>query len=165
MAARAQIPNMPGFYWEYQTGHGFRGRHAYNPNTQESLSLRAAAGVRDGKTKLDQALLYATHPRKVEMSKDGKWRDITFNSIYGMTRYASTRRGGHGMVLTGTGIPTNKYKTDKGDNAYRALGVARDASWYRSNLRGTLGEAYGKYGNMFKDPTNHPTFVLRERVL
>jgi hypothetical protein len=164
MATRAEIKNMPGFYWEYQSGHGFRGRHAFNPNTQESLSGRAGAEVRDGKTKLDQALIYAAHPRKVQMSKDGKYRDITFNTIYGMTRYASTRQQNTGLILTGSGIPTTKYKNDKGDIAYRALGPAKNGATIRSNMRRTLGEAYGRYDNMFKDPGQTPTYVLREMV-
>lgn len=52
MPQKAEIPELPGFFWEYEPGHGYVGRHAYNPLTGEAYSQKQVRHVRAGEKTL-----------------------------------------------------------------------------------------------------------------
>jgi hypothetical protein len=160
LATPGTIKNMPGFIWVYQSAHGFRGRHSYNPNTGESLSTRQTSDVRDGKVRLEQALIYAAHPRRIFMSKDKRYQVYVFNTIYGMVRYARTHDF-PAMYLVGYGKPNSKYK-EKGDQSYLALSKMQGSSAFEG--RTALETAYAKFDGVFDEPAKTPTFTLMVRV-
>lgn len=54
MAEKREIPNMPGFFWQYEPGMGYLGRWALNPLTGESYSKRQADYVKTGQKTLEE---------------------------------------------------------------------------------------------------------------
>jgi hypothetical protein len=167
MAARKPVEGLPGFVWVYPGDadmHGFRGRHAYNPNTGASLSLRQTQSVQKGEQRLDQALVYAAHPRKQELvtMKGHRYRVSHFGTIYGAVRYASTRPGQGPMNIAGYGKPTRKYKENEPEIDWRTISDYGNASFYRG--KGALESAYARFNNAVTEPSKTPTFSLMERL-
>lgn len=144
--------------------HGFRGRHSYNPDTGASLSLRATQGVQKGETRIEQALAYAAHPRKQELAtiQGHRWQISHFSTIYGATRYASTRSGERPMIIMGYGTTARKYKEDEPDIDWRAISQYGNASYYTG--KAALESAYARNNHAITEPSKTPTYSLMERL-
>lgn len=54
--AKQELKGLPGFYNQNTGGHGFLGRHFYNPTTGEALAVRQGQMVQRGQQTLSEAL-------------------------------------------------------------------------------------------------------------
>lgn len=167
MPDRVSPKNMPGWIWEYRAGHGFNGRHGYNPNTGEALSVRQTAAVRDGKQSLQAALARAVVPRATHLARWPKnkpktWRVRTFNSIYGAVRYAALRGNfapDRAIHITAYGYVAKPYP---GENklSYRTISAYGDRSYFAASR--TIFEIYRRFEQQFDAPYKVPTYYVWE---
>lgn len=86
-----------GFEWVYEGGHGYQGKHAYNPHTNEAIStrdmtrLRTAVKEGRGQAVLDEIMNKQQNPTSVfeHRTSKGLWRISRFRRMSGAYRYAT----------------------------------------------------------------------------
>ena len=169
MANRELTEIGAGWRWEYESGHGFVGKHFYNDLTGEALSVRQGQAVQRGEQTLSEAIVKTymaygerEHTREFQ-GNTYEYSIVEFRSLVGAIQFASqsdlqTYIVGYGHLR----MPGGKSDTnDVGGFGFRTLMPRRvDASWYGN--AGDIQEIYAKNAAYFSPSPRQRWYVWKK---
>lgn len=160
-SSRRPIPNTGGFYWEYEGGHGYRGRHAYNPSTNEAISTADATALRNGTTTIEQVLSKQANPLAVRHIKNatGTWRVSMFVRMSGAWNYATDGTSNPSYFII-YGLLKEPYE-DEPARGYRAITTLSRPGRIRRNT--PLDWCWERVSELF-DVDSRTRYIVWERV-